>query len=371
MSTKLWTLAGASLIATCLLTVGCVKRMERITIAPDGRVTIAVTIEGRPNELEGGDAMPSKESGWDVKRTTKIEEHDGKKEETLVIDASQSFEPGAPLPETYAAPDDPDVELYIQFPTRVWMEKRGNDTFVHFKRIYSPRPWNFIQFWETSIFNDDLKKLAQKPVEELTDEDRVKILRAFGSVEAHKQLELAAIALRRVAPDHAPDVWLKAREALLNSYENVNWQALASIHALAEKEQGDQMLEDSIMWVHPEDDMTRRVAEDKKNERFEREHRKIEADGREAFLRSLKEYAGFNRTKVEAFEKEWSRARRHYDITGASGGHAFEVRVNMPGEVIAHNATAVDDEGYKWEFTGEAFRDRPFELLITSKLPRR
>lgn len=371
MMTRNWALAGAISVATLFLAMGCVKRTERISIAADGRVTMAVEIEGKPNELEGGDAMPTKEAGWDVKRTTKIQELDGKSEETVVLEAKREFEPGATLPETYSTSEDPDAELYVHFPTKVWFEKRGNDTYVHFKRVYAPRAWNFVQFGEDQAFDNDIKVLSKKPVEELTPDDRLRILRAFGNAEASKQLELAEIALKKVAPDHAPDIWLNARSALLTSFDEIDWVSLAAIHASAEKDRGDQLLEDSMMWVHPEDGTTRRVAEDKKNERFEKEHQKIEADAHEAFVNSLKKYGGFNKAKIEAFEKEWTRARKLYDITGATGGHGFEIHVQMPGEIVAHNATSVDDGWCKWEFTGEAFRDRSPELLVTSKLPRK
>ncbi|MFQ5430862.1 MAG: hypothetical protein ACE5E1_11185, partial [Phycisphaerae bacterium] len=61
-----------------------------------------------------------------------------------------------------------------------------------------------------------------------------------------------------------------------------------------------------------------------------------------------------------------------YEITDELGAHRFRIKIKMPGEVIAHNADHwhEKDEGYLvWEFNGDAFRDRSFALMVTSRLP--
>jgi len=90
---------------------------------------------------------------------------------------------------------------------------------------------------------------------------------------------------------------------------------------------------------------------------------------RSAFSRSLRTVAKYDEEKIHRFDAAFDRAKRYYDITSQQAAHAFEIRVNMPGEVVAHNGEKVEDAEVVWEFDGNAFRDRSYELMVTSKLP--
>ena len=70
------------------------------------------------------------------------------------------------------------------------------------------------------------------------------------------------------------------------------------------------------------------------------------------------------------FNKAYERAKLSHAITEQVGGHLFQVEVEMPGRIVAHNADKVDSDNGPavWEFSGEAFRDRPWEIMITSRV---
>ncbi len=323
---------------TVLAAAGCVERKERITIAADRSVTIELEYEGNPQELSTGDAMPLAECGWDVTLTTTKDDD----EERQTLRAKRTFAPGAELPGDFAAGGDPDADLYLSFPTTLKTQRRGDGVYYHFRRVYTPRRWAYLSYWDDRLA-DEIKDLSDKPVEEMTQEERIQVARAIAGVEGYRHVEFAGEALKKAEPDLAPHHRLLARRAILNAYEEVDWSGVV-----------DRYME---------------TPEEERDEYFEQASKRISREAHEALLRSLREEAGLDDSRITRFERAFDRARRYYDVTNSLGGHHFEVRVKMPGLVVAHNADKLDDNGEAvWEFKGNAFRDRPFELLVTSRL---
>ena len=79
--------------------------------------------------------------------------------------------------------------------------------------------------------------------------------------------------------------------------------------------------------------------------------------------------AGFDAVQISQFESAFARAERFHQISSDLRGHAFEIHIHMPGEIVAHNADEwSEDGGALWAFDGRAFRDRPYELLAISRV---
>ena len=332
------TVIGCSLL---LAGVSCVTREEKIKIAADRTVTIELEYAGEPKELDGGDAMPSNKTGWTV--TRKLEKQDDQTK--LIIRACQTFAPGADLPRSYAAEDDPDADLYLDFPTRLWTEQREDGLYYHFHRIYTPRRWAYVHYWEErmqEMLKEDLPD-KDKPVEEFTHEERVGIAEAVAAVEALKRIEFAREAIQKAEPDLQQDHRCKARQAIVTTYEDTDWEELLEQYMELPKESRDEY--------------------------FERTSRGLWERAREAMLRSLRTDGGLTEPRIAEFERAFDRAERYYDMTSRLGGHHFQIRVMMPGDVVAHNADDENSDGtIEWEFNGKAFRDRPFELMVTSRV---
>lgn len=358
------------LSALALSCTGCLKRSERIVVFPDGRVSMTLEYEGKSDELKGPDAMPSKAGGWAISEKTKY--NDKGEVDGVVLTAKQDFASRAELPSSFAPAGDENASVALQFPTTVKFETRGDETYVHFRRVYTPRPWSYIQYWEDKYLNDDIKKLSNKEVKELTDSERMQILKAFGAIESHKEAEWAVAALRKVEPSISQDHLLSARSALMATYDGVDWERLASIHRRTSEGGGkDNFMEDAAAIVHPEDETLKRVREEAANAEFQAEAEKVQAKAKGAFIESLAKSAKLDREKIDALERAFEMEKRRYEITGSVSGHAFGISVAMPGEIVAHNADKIDDDGAAvWEFSGEAFRDRPFELMVTSRMPK-
>lgn len=332
----------SAVVLPILFAFGCVKRKEIITVKPEGAVTVAIEYSGNKGDFDKGDAMPSPASGWKV--TREVKQNEDKKEE-VNLSGERTFSAGEELPQSYAASNDPDAALYLKFPTTLTREKRKDGVYLHFRRVYAPRDWAYVQFWADLGIDDQIKKLGEKKPEELTHDERVQIIKAFAGVEAYKQIELAQRALKECDEKLKPDHWSLARRALLNVYEEgVDWDEIARRVENLSEEERDQV--------------------------FERESQRILSEARQAFLGSLKRDAGYDAEQIARFDKAYARATKYYDITNQLGGHGFEIHVTMPGTIVASNADKTEDDGtVKWEFDGKAFRDRPYELMVTSRLP--
>ena len=337
-------LCSVAAVVPVLLAMGCVKRKETITVKPDGAVTVAIEYEGDKGDFDKGDAMPSEQGGWKVSRDLRTDEN---KKEEVHLTGERTFKPGEELPGSYAAPNDADAALYLKFPTTLARERRKDGVYLHFRRVYAPRDWAYVQFWadHLHLVDDNIKKLAEKKPEELTHEERVQVIQGFAGVEAYKQIELAQRALKESDERLKPDHWPMARQALLNVYEeSVDWDEIAHRVENLSNEERDQAIE--------------------------RESRRILEEAHQAFVASLKRDAGYDREQIAKFEAAYEQAEKYYDITNQVGGHGFEIHVTMPGTLVAHNGDKADDDGtVKWEFDGKAFRDRPYELMVTSRLP--
>ena len=325
---------------------GCPWRKEVIKIASDGTVAMRLTYSATAEELERFDALPSPETGWEVSKTVEIE--DDKEKHTLT--ATQTFASGGELPQTHAPDDDPGADLCLAFPTTLSIEERADGVYYHFHRVYTPRRWAYVQYWKDLFIDNDIKKLGEKPPEELTADEKLQIVVAFAGIEAFKQLEFAKTALLECEPDHQPEYRLLARRALLDVYEEDNDYFRAVV------------------------ELCEQAPEDERGECFNHETERILAEGYAAFTQSLREDADFRAYQLAAFEWAYGRAERYFEITDELGAHNFEIEVEMPGTVIAHNGDDSDDatgaDVVEWTFDGRAFRDRPYELMAISRVDR-
>ena len=372
MRCRLVPLVAAVLTGLAVCT-GCFLRTETITIGRDGAVTMEVKFEGSAEEHETFDALPTRQSGWEVLESFRMEE--GEKKYT--VESSRRFGPDEELPSGYAAAADPDADLVLEFPTSVRVEERRDGRYFFFRRVYAPRKWAYIQHWQDVFFDSDMKRLGEKPVEELTREQRRKIIQAFGSVEAHKQLEFARAALAEIHLNVPIEHRLMARESLLHVYRGCGF--LAGDHSA--KGSGEELLAPVGPSADGTSDYLDRLIErcdsqDDVGDCYDTEATRLLDEARGAFVLSLRDEARLGGVGLAHFTEAYQRAERYHAITEQVGAHQFEITVSVPGTIIAHNADEIEagaDEGAgqsaaTWRFDGSAFRDRPHELVVVSRL---
>lgn len=343
----------------CLMPVaapGCVERNEWITVARDGSVSLRIEYEGTEHELQNDDAMPSAAGGWVVQRAVKME----KDQETVILTGQRHFAPGEDLPSTYAAESDPDADLYLSFPTTIRTVQRPDGVYYYFYRVYTPRRWAFVQHWHDVLFDDEVKKLSEKPAEELTLAEQSRILEALARFEAFKELELAKMAVEQGLPNLPVEDILVAGRKLMNRYE------------LELGERGENGVRSGLLVEALRE--CEMLGDDDKDRCIDDEAQRILDAGLDTFVRSLRHDAGLNDAEIDSFMQAHARTQREYAITNVLAGHAFEIDVSMPGTIIAHNAVeddvqvSVGSSTIQFKFDGKAFRDRKHELIVVSKV---
>lgn len=331
------TMLRLSLVAVPVILVGsgCLKRKEIIQVRNDGAVRMELDYSGSKDDLQGPDAMPSAKQGWTVEQSIR---HEGD-QDTHVLKASADFAPGAALPATYGDGSD----LYLQFPTEVRREKRADGTYFHFHRRYVPRAFAVTQYWKDRYIDDDIKKLGEKDAQSLTDEERTKLIRAFANVESHQQLEVLQRAVKTALPDLTDESWLAARRSLLDVYDRFDYEGLAKSVKGMNEEQANKKIVD--------------VGDS------------IPKDAKRAFLATLRKQADLGNGDMERLAQAIDRETLRRKITDSTRSHLFQIELAMPGEIVAHNGDRIENGRIVWEFPGDAFCDRSYDLTAVSRLP--
>lgn len=334
---------GGALMA---LVAGCPRRTEKIQVALDGSASIELEIGGEPEQF---DALPSEATGWTTEHRM---EKDGDKE-VPVLEAKQQFAPGAALPSRFSTPDDPDADLHLAFPTLLTRTKESSATRYTFHRSYTPRRWAYVDYWRNELIDEDVRKIGEKPAEEITREERLRLIQSFAGFEAFKQLELAQVALSSMTPAPPLEAGLHAHRATMDFYEE----------SLGDSDWSSDML-----------GRCEALPDDARDACLTQESQGLLARGHAAFVASLIGTSSFGPLEILRFQEAYARLNREYDYTKRIGENQFEVEITMPGTRVASNAAEAECDAEamtctaKWQFNGKIFRDRPFAITMMTWL---
>ena len=381
------TLKRVALVPALMLIAagGCIKRSEKITIFEDGRVMLETEIEGDPDDVYNGDAMPTAESGWQITDVITTKE-DGKKE--LTRQATREIAAGQTVPSSYAAPHSRLDTIALQFPTTVTIEHRAEGTYYHFRRIYQRREFAIVQYLQDrAMESDEAKAITQKEPEDVTAEERMTLARIFVDIAAKRSaiyMEQVGLEMQSQISQHALLAARRKALAVFSSDDLMNQLA-----DLLREDAEDEGLADKL-----EQDLNARV--------------------RRAATESLRE-SGVRSAAIDGFVERCTLANDAFEITEDLGDESWFVGVTMPGRIVAHNSfgdpgqmlkemlepvepegavrqssisatVALEKDGRRetvttiesqesgsnnvaWEFDGKALRDRDVVLMATSFVP--
>ncbi len=324
--------ASATAATLMLLMSGCLERKETIRVKPDATVEIELAFSGDAADVDAGDAMPDDGAGWDVSRQLK-EEDDKQKVE---LTARREFEPGAELPDCFAT--DAEVrEVALQFPTQVTREKRADGTYYHFQRTYQPRTRAQFEYHRQRL-EKQVEALSGKNAEELSADEKRTLLGAMREVELAQRCELVQSAADATELDWPAETTPHLQQDVRRHFED------------ADLEQFIRLLEE------PEsDERDARIA--KFSEGLIREVRDVLSHSLAELRRPQREIDAF----LAAYDQESTRR----DVTMDLDDERFVVRVELPGELAAHNGR-LEDGAVVWEFEAGALMDRTLVLKATS-----
>jgi hypothetical protein len=336
------TAPGLLLAAGLLLIPGCLERKETIRVDQDGSVRIRVEVDGEPGDFASGDSLPDKYTGWKTQDELRTKD-DGKEEQHRI--ATRRFSAGQPLPDSYADPDGPRYGIALMFPTTLEIERRPDGTYYHFKRVYEARAQARYEVYR-ELFKDifeEMDQLAGKDPAELTDEQRTRLVEILRLLEALKRAEYVAAGAEALA-----DVWpqhygLLLRQALMDHFQRADSAELA--------------------------DLLGQPNTPERNDAINAFGDELIASARDVLHEELVKLR-VPRDQIELFFAAHDEEEARRAVTEDLEDETWEVRVEMPGEIVAHNGTDRDETGVIWSFPGKALYDRDHVLMVTSRVTR-
>lgn len=340
MSPRLRHPASLTLLATLLLSAGCLERKETITVKPSGAVDIEATFKGDLVEFEGRDALPTQGSAW---RITDEPSTDANGTKQLYRTATLSLAPDAPLPSTFAT-SDADAAVSLRFPTTITRELRADGMYFHFKRTYQRRDdARFTTMRRCLAMDTKTRDAMEDPASITNPDERHKLVTQLRDIELDKQLAILDLALGSLTK-RPQDQTLRIRAAVVDASNAFD---LTPTNTLLAAEHSDK-----------------------------RDH-DIQAEA-DKYLKTLaaaldKAVADASLTPEEnhTFRTTLTTEQKRRQITEALAAHLFEVRLELPGEIIASNADRAEDHQLVWEFQSPAIFDTDKTLMATSRISAR
>ncbi len=329
----------ASLVGALILAAGgCLERFEHITVKPDTSVSLESTFKGDASDIAEGDALPAPGGRWDV--TDSLQQDASGDKGKLVRTATLEIPAGADIPGTYAE-NAGDEAVSLRFPTSVTTEPRAEGLCYHFKRTYRARPDASYNVTRHRLEADkDTRKLLDADPATLSPQDLSRLIDSFRAMEVDKQLAYLHAALGAI-PDRPQDVGLRIRASLIATSEKLDREHVAKLLQQPASDERDREIA-SIANAF--------LADMKGATELALDAEKLTVGERKAFLAAL--------------DKE----RRSRAVTEDLNDERWEVRVRLPGTVIAHNADAIEGAELVWRFNSISFLDRDLDLEATSIL---
>ncbi len=193
------------------------------------------------------------------------------------------------------------------------------------------------------MLDEAFKPLRDSQPQALTAEQRQALAEALRLSESLRQAEYVMIAGDPLL-DHWPeDRLLRLRLAVLDHYRQTDVSDLAEL-----------------------------LGEPDTPERNERIRKRLEAlrTGVAELLRPHLRAMHVPRQQIDAFVERYDLARAAHAGTEDLADEKWEVRVRLPGEIVAYNADTIDGNETVWHFGGEFLTDRGQVLMVTSRLGR-
>ncbi|HUV29975.1 MAG TPA: hypothetical protein VMY05_02625 [Acidobacteriota bacterium] len=328
-----------AMLAVLAVTQGCLTRSEEITVDRDGRATIVAEFEGEVDDFGPPISLPA-EPDWEILSDV-IDSSDADKiERNLKVRRVVPY--GEPLPETYATGERGDPKASLRFPGEIRYWKEGGRTFYEFKRTYLARRYFRFNGEAESMMDKDLeKRVLEKGIFEVSEEDRTKYLALLARQAQHRQRELLSEILGMLVLEHGLPVSVKVNIQQQAEPYIVNAITPAKLLAVL------AMDEDSIG----------------------AEFDKLARDLQQSFAGLVMSAAGSDPAGSGARFETARRAVEHeYKLTEALNSNGFDVHVRLPGEIVTTNGERDRENpgAVGWTFGGEDLHDRDIPLHALS-----
>lgn len=329
-------------LVTLVGVLGCLERKETIRVHRDGAIDLEIEYSGAPADFAGADAMPSETTGWRVQdQVWKENDRDRQRRR-----GKMRLPAGAPLPESFAVEGEPLADAALRFPTQVTVERRADGTYYHFRRVYDMRESARYAIHRELLEDENsrLKELMEQDSAEYSPQDHRELLTFALHIEAAKMLEFVRGGCEAVGDAWPQDFGLRLASAVKDVFDkaDVEW----AVELLQQPQSAERDAE----------------LEGLGNEVVAEAHAALDATFVELRV---------PRAQVELFRRGFELEKLRHAVTENVRDHIWEIRVELPGEIVAHNGEHDDDTGaVEWKFQGKVLMDREHVLMATSRVPR-
>lgn len=330
-------------LTSALLLTGCLERTERIIVNEDGSVDIQATFKGeQPDDFDNEDRLPKPGGSWIVEESSQPNT-DG--EEVYTRTATRRLPAGAELPSTFGERSEPNGKAYLQFPTTLRIDRRSDGTYYHFARTYEARDFAQAGYLQ-ELADKELQKFGQKSEsgQPLTRSDWRAISEQMVKVAIQKYQVWARQAFVETQPYAPQDAWLGVVTALEQFRRNVDYDTIATL--IQQNVDAGENAQANI---------------------FEQLAGELERSTIDTINSALTSHP--NTSGTSAFRQRMAFHQKAWEVTQDLNDEKFNIRVEMPGQIVAHNGDSRANNVVRWTFGGEFLHDRKIELLVTSKIP--
>jgi hypothetical protein len=325
-------------LTSCLLCAGCLEQDETITVAPNGDVTIEVSLSGGPDQLKDSILLPSGPT-WHI---TDRQLDSAGQSPTLTIKATASAPYGSPLPESFLPKNAKEYDLSLHFPATLTIKKEGNRTFYTFQRTYEARRFLAYDYSEIPrLWDHDLEtKVLDSGLLKVSPEEREDYLRQLSQGYEYCYWSYNRGALGELVRSNT----LTDKDMLRLTHE-------------AEDYLDSTLTPDFILGVMQRSEAEIQTALDSIGREIDRH-----------FLNAVAAVATGNTRITGQFKQAYARQQRDYEITQKLDGFEYTVNLIMPGTVISTNGLPDSDHPGKvmWSFKGNKLNDADLPLYAVS-----
>lgn len=325
---------------------GCLERYETITVNADGSAVLKSVFKGDVQDVTDarGDAIPGVGSAWIVR-----DEPDAGDAKKMTRTAEMSVGAGQRFPSTYLALEsDVRASRVLNFPTSVRVMPAAADergvarTYYDFKRTYERREDARYTLARRVMEKDGaIKALEGKGPKELTEEDRVKIVRALARMETEKYAQFADAGVIAVGEEWPQEIGLMVRQAPADHVAMLDPMPFAKLLGEEESEDRNAKITAASAAFH---------------------------DGlRDAVVKRM-ESLGVSKESQARFMSAAEAEANRRGVTEDLSDEKWEVRVTLPGVIIAHNGDRVEGNTVVWTFGAEHIMDRDQVLMASSRV---
>lgn len=333
-----------SLIAVlaCVPLAACLERIETIDVAPDGSAVLKSVFKGDASEFAGPDALPGPGGPWLV--SDEVDKGDAKK---MTRTAELRVPTSGVFPATYLqTPDDPRSTRVLNFPTTLTItasEKPGcAGTVYDFKRTYLQRADARYTLQRRLFEADDaMKDLRGVDPVKLSDEQRVRLVRALAKIEDEKYVQFADAGIAALGKEWTQEAGLLVRQAVTERVAGVDAAAVAMLLGKPQSEERDAAIGAAV---------------------------KSFGDGIRAAVIERMTSLGIPHEQQRAFMAGAEAEADRRAVTEDLADEHWEVRVTLPGAVVAHNGDRVEGNTVVWTFNGAYLMDRDQVIMATSRV---